>query len=173
MIPRSVDINTVVASLSDAAVYIDPRFPEAEKVDQRELQSVIDDAKSGASKEKFGNVKIALIREDLSLTATRDVAQKIKDETDANTVVVKSLSQVATVADNFSRYNIESNAHKAYETPTAVSLQSYVHALEEHRDPEVAVNATGLIALIVSIALGAAATRILAKTSQVKILDSP
>lgn len=166
MIPRSVDIDSIVASLSDATVYIDPSFPGGDKIDRRELQSIINNAKSGASQEKFGDMKIALIGKHLSLTETRDVAQKIKDETHANTVIVKSSSGVAAVADNFSRYNLESNSKKAYGTPTSLSLQSYVQALEEHRNPETLVNPAGLIGLLVAVAISMTAAKLLNKNSQ-------
>ena len=166
MIPRSVDIDSIVATLSDAAVYIDPSFPGSDKVDRRELQSIINNAKSGASQEKFGDMKIALIGKNLSLTETRDVAQRIKDETHANTVIVKSSGRVATVADNFSRYNLESNSKKAYGTPTTTSLQSYAQALEEHQNPEALVNSAGLIGLFVGIVLSVAAVRFFNKNRQ-------
>lgn len=172
MIPSTVDIDSIVTSLSDAAVYIDPKFPQADKISEREVQEVIDGARKGASEKDFGDTKVAIIAKSLSPTGMRDVAQRIKDETGANTVVVKSPGGTATVADEFSRYNLESNIHQTYGTSAATGLQNYFHALEQHRSPEALVNTGALIALLLSVAIGTAVTTKLLPLRQASALDS-
>lgn len=166
MIPSNVDIDSIVASLSDAAIYVDPKFPQANKISQRELEGVIDDAENGEAKEKFGKLKVALIEQSLSGTGMRDVAQRIKDESNANTVIVRSPGGTAAVADGFSRYNLESNSHLASKGSAATGLQTYIQALDHHRTPEATVNIGGLIALVLSIAITAIAARTLTSIGQ-------
>ncbi|KGM19314.1 MULTISPECIES: DUF6676 family protein [Corynebacterium] len=163
MIPSFVNIDAVVASLSDAQIFIDPNFPRANSISENEMQRIIKDVQSGASKEKYGEVKVALLGRALSPTGMRDVAQRIKDELGANTVIVKSPGGGATVADNFSRYNLESNTHLMYKGSTTEGLQSYMAAIGEHRDPDMAVNAVGLTSVILGIAITATATRLTMK----------
>ena len=134
MIPSNVDIDSIVASLSDAAIYVG-RSSHANKISQRELEGIIDNAEHGEAKEKFGKLKVALIEQSLSGTGMRDVAQRIKDESNANTVIVRSPSGTAAVADGFSRYNLESNSHLASKGGAATGLQTYIQALDHHRAP--------------------------------------
>lgn len=110
----SDDVAQLIASLNDAPVFVAEDFPtEVESGSaglSKSLNEVVEATARGESASKIGTLKIGYINQDGERhNSLRDVAQKVLDGTDADTVILKSPSQATAVSENLSRYAIESN----------------------------------------------------------------
>lgn len=170
IIPKHVDIGSLSSFLGDATVVIDDDFPLSESIDPATLESEV--SATVAAEPSISNLKLALIPgEDISTADLRDVAQGIKDATDANTVIVHSPDKSAVVADHFSRFAIETHTSVLANPASADGAEQVAQSTAQFSelataDQPPALTITGLIlgGAVACVALGAAVTAKIAAT---------
>ncbi|WP_408925716.1 DUF6676 family protein [Corynebacterium sp. YSMAA1_1_F7] len=151
------DVAQLIASLKDAPVFVAKGFPTAVEHGpaglSESLTSIAEAASRGDSASEIGNLKIGYITRDGAMhNSLRDVAQKVLDGTDADTVILKSPNHAAVVSENLSRYAIESNTKILY------GANSHPEATQEFLDQAAGYEApTGLANVGVFLALAIAA----------------
>lgn len=161
MIPSDVDIAKLTHSLSDANVVIESGFPLGPDVSPSSVKTALNVSTQGET--PAGTVKTAYIANDgLTAPDLRDIAQKIKDATGADTVIVQSPSLSAVVSDSASRFTIESKTPTLVNPANAQSVneitaseQAFLQSLADSHPPVAMTNALVGGVLVVAVACAA------------------
>ena len=158
MIPSDVDIAKLTHSLSDANVVIESGFPLGPDVSPSSVKTARNVSTQGET--PAGTVKTAYIAHDgLTAPDLRDIAQKIKDATGVDTVIVQSPSLSAVVSDSASRFTIESKTPSLVNPANAQSVneitsseRAFLESLADAHPPVAMTNALVGAVLLVTIA---------------------
>ena len=155
--PHTSDVTAqLVASFNDAPVYVAEGFPtEVESGTaglSKELKEIVEAATRGESASKIGNLKIGYINNDGPMhNSLRDIAQKILDQTNADTVILKSPNQATAVSENLPRFAIESNAKILYgANSNPGATQEFLQQATSYEAPTGLANIGVLLALLVA-----------------------
>ncbi|AZA09242.1 DUF6676 family protein [Corynebacterium pseudopelargi] len=117
---------------------------------QEELQGIVDQMQD----RPFGNMEV-LVLDDVGQRSDvfRDLATKLQDAHDVDTVVVKSPDLAVIVSDELTRAQIESlQPPMSNEPNSAVALQAMPHLLDE--DPVPGITMVGITGIAIVLTAG-------------------
>lgn len=152
----SDDVAQLINSLNDAAVYVAEDFPTTVESGpaglSKSLSEIVEATERGESASKIGTLKIGYINQDGERhNSLRDVAQKVLDDTDADTVILKSPSQATVVSENLSRYAIESNYKVLYGADSQPeATQEFLNQAAGYEAPTALANVGVALALAIA-----------------------
>ena len=130
MIPKSVDASSLSGALRSADVAEQGSQDGPHLAPPARFHTAVDSAEHGARSDDFGKVKVAVLTHgDFTGADCRDIAQAIKNDTGANTVIVQTPGPAAVVSDHFSRFEIETHQHLLAGSVDPAATESFVQAM--------------------------------------------
>lgn len=125
-----------------------------------------DPERQPAIPEVLGDTRIAVLgREHLSIEDARDVAQRLKDSTGADTVIVQTADRPGVVSSEISRYRIENAQVSMFSSLDPGRTQTFLHVVAEEQSLLGPVNALAFIGVIAACAITALTTRVFSRMS--------
>ena len=117
------------------------------------------DAVTAADRSGVGPLKVVVL-DDTSASGPdlRDVAQTVKDDTGATTVVVQTPGNAAAVSSALTRSQIEKNEHLLAGTTSPSAATDFLVAADHSATPTGTVTALTVVGALVAAAVAAAAT---------------
>lgn len=163
MIPTEIDIDQLADNLRTEDVVTDASAAaemskEGKDKDAllQQFRETVDPAIHPQVAEKLGETKLVLLDADnLTLENSRDVAQAIKDRTQADTVIVQSRQSPGVVSDKLTRYNIENNQLQMSGSIEPAGTQTFINQATSANHHLGAVNALLLTLIVAAIAITA------------------
>lgn len=165
MIPKDINVDALAEQLTDSDVVanqaaLDTLGEHAESTLQH-VQSTVDTESHPEMAERLGETKVVLLKgSNLTRENSRDIAQAIKDRTDADTVLVQTTQSAGAVSDGLTRYIIENNEPLVAGSLDPADTQAFVSSAADAHSYITPVNAVALIAVLVAIPIGAISTKL-------------
>lgn len=165
MIPAHIDVEALAGELATDNLTIDPAilksYGEREADMVQHYRDILDGLAAPNITENLGETKIAVIPEgDFTSSDIRDVAQALKNETGANTVIVQSHGPAGVVSDTLSRSQIEQKQSLINRKVDPTAAETYINSLDGTDVDFTLVNGVVLTAVAVGVVATAAFARL-------------
>ncbi|WP_459611793.1 Rv1476 family membrane protein [Corynebacterium urogenitale] len=164
MIPADINVQSIAGELKNSNLTIAPEilvsYGEHKEGMVQHYEDILNGNSTPGIVDNLGTAKIAVLdKRGATSSDMRDVAQALKNETGANTVIVQSHGPAGIVSDTLSRSQIEQKQSLINYKVDPTAAETYINSIEGTETDFTGINALVLTATIGSVVIAATFSR--------------